>query len=139
MTSEAQNALLKLFEEPPSNTHFFLCVGSVSELLPTLCSRVHVLEGEIATVAPLEFHTQFLGASVAARIALLEPILKERDTAAAANLLRGIEQALALQSRTNENRKAVQHILAVRGALAGKGASLKALLESVALATPVVS
>lgn len=35
----AANALLKTLEEPPARTHFVLCTGSPSELLPTIRSR----------------------------------------------------------------------------------------------------
>jgi DNA polymerase III delta prime subunit len=41
---EAQNALLKLFEEPPEDTYLFLVVPSEGMLLPTMRSRVMVLE-----------------------------------------------------------------------------------------------
>lgn len=37
---EAQNALLKLFEEPPEGTYLFLILPSLGGLLPTLRSRV---------------------------------------------------------------------------------------------------
>ena len=39
MTIPAQNALLKLLEEPPANTTFYLTCQSVSMLLPTIRSR----------------------------------------------------------------------------------------------------
>ncbi len=39
MTTEAQNALLKLLEEPPQDTVFILTAVSVSALLPTTASR----------------------------------------------------------------------------------------------------
>ncbi|MCA9391856.1 hypothetical protein KC614_01460 [candidate division WWE3 bacterium] len=38
-TVEAQNALLKLLEEPPDNTYIVLHTGNTSRLLPTLTSR----------------------------------------------------------------------------------------------------
>ncbi len=41
---EAQNALLKLFEEPPQGVVLVLSVPSLGQLLPTLRSRVLVLE-----------------------------------------------------------------------------------------------
>ena len=42
---EAQNALLKLFEEPPKGTVMYLIVSSLGQLLPTLRSRVVILKG----------------------------------------------------------------------------------------------
>ncbi len=40
---EAQNALLKVFEEPPKGVHIFLIVPTFGGILPTLRSRVQVL------------------------------------------------------------------------------------------------
>ena len=42
-TIEAQNALLKVFEEPQPGNHFFLIVSSLDFLLPTLKSRLHLI------------------------------------------------------------------------------------------------
>lgn len=44
MTQQAQNAFLKLLEEPNENVHFILISNSVSKLLPTILSRVEVLD-----------------------------------------------------------------------------------------------
>ena|SRR3989344_3323575 len=43
ITTEAQNALLKTFEEPIADTHFFLCVREEASILPTLKSRCQVV------------------------------------------------------------------------------------------------
>ena len=43
ITFEAQNALLKTFEEPIAHTHFFLVVRDEHIILPTLRSRMHTL------------------------------------------------------------------------------------------------
>ncbi len=47
MTVQAQNALLKLFEEPPNGVYFFLMCSSTAELLPTVRSRAPELRTEI--------------------------------------------------------------------------------------------
>jgi len=44
---EAQNALLKIFEEPPRGVYIFLVLPSLGGLLPTLRSRVQVLKYQI--------------------------------------------------------------------------------------------
>lgn len=40
LTEEAQNAILKLFEEPPAGAIFYLIIPSETRLLPTLRSRL---------------------------------------------------------------------------------------------------
>ncbi len=44
MTSQAQNAFLKLLEEPGLGVHFILVSHSLSKLLPTILSRTEKLE-----------------------------------------------------------------------------------------------
>ncbi|MEN9524314.1 MAG: hypothetical protein RL536_383, partial [Candidatus Parcubacteria bacterium] len=44
ITVEAQNALLKLFEEPADYAHFFIIISSAHLLLPTVKSRMRSLE-----------------------------------------------------------------------------------------------
>ena len=39
MNEQAQNAALKLFEEPPRGVHFILCAQNAARLLPTVRSR----------------------------------------------------------------------------------------------------
>lgn len=46
-TNEAQNSLLKLFEEPPRNIEFIIISPTKSNLLPTVRSRLPVVKGKI--------------------------------------------------------------------------------------------
>src|ERR1035437_8038581 len=43
---EAQNVLLKIFEEPIENTHFFLITPDVNVLLKTLVSRFYLIRSK---------------------------------------------------------------------------------------------
>lgn len=43
MTTAAGNALLKILEEPPRQTHFLLTAAKISDLLPTILSRCQIL------------------------------------------------------------------------------------------------
>lgn len=54
MTSQAQNALLKLLEEPPPDVYFFLLCTSAAQLLPTVISRAPVLRLELFDDKKLE-------------------------------------------------------------------------------------
>ncbi len=53
MTPQAQNALLKLLEEPPAQVYFFLLCESATSLLPTVRSRAPALRMEIFSLASL--------------------------------------------------------------------------------------
>ena len=46
MTDEAQNAFIKILEEPPKNVIFVLVCHSVSALLPTVRSRCQIYSGK---------------------------------------------------------------------------------------------
>jgi len=46
LTTEAQNALLKVLEEPPAHTHIILGTETSEALLPTILSRCNVIELE---------------------------------------------------------------------------------------------
>jgi hypothetical protein len=49
LTIPAQNALLKMLEEPPEGTTFYLTCASSSSLLPTIRSRAKLINLEIST------------------------------------------------------------------------------------------
>lgn len=49
LTVPAQNALLKLLEEPPAHTYFFLLTSHVDSFLPTILSRCQVIKIENQT------------------------------------------------------------------------------------------
>ncbi|NPA04192.1 MAG: DNA polymerase III subunit delta' [Epsilonproteobacteria bacterium] len=51
----AQNALLKVVEEPPLKTSFILVLPSKSSLLPTILSRLPILKKEITKKEPRKF------------------------------------------------------------------------------------
>ncbi len=71
MTPWAQNALLKLFEEPPAGVLFLLTCDNRSKLLETVQSRVVALSlmepGETLTAKALLEQTPELGRNVPGR------------------------------------------------------------------------
>ena len=68
MSEASQNALLKVFEEPPENVLFLLTASSASALLPTVRSRAQIfsLEGARAGVAIDPAYMEKLAAAVTA-------------------------------------------------------------------------
>ncbi len=51
MNSEASNKLLKILEEPPDETFFFLVSSAIEQLLPTILSRVQMIQVHHATLS----------------------------------------------------------------------------------------
>lgn len=137
-TREAQNALLKLFEEPPERTHFFLSLSGSCDILPTLRSRVRIVSAHTKDRGDT-LGKKFISATFKERIIILEPIVKEKDVHAAEMLLSDIEREMHERKEYIVHGSALQHILEVRRVIKDKGASLKVLMESVALTTPQLS
>lgn len=106
---EAQNALLKLFEEPPQGVVLVLVVPSLGQLLPTLRSRVLVLSSEGMSVNPAE---AFLARTAAEREKFITKILdrtksdKDEDKQAArGELLSMVEGLVRLVYEANKNNE----------------------------------
>ncbi len=77
ITTEAQNALLKIFEEPKPNTHFFI-LADRNILIETLLSRMNVirLTGEENRQIDAE---KFLKSNVSGRLALVKEIIAKDE------------------------------------------------------------
>lgn len=124
---EAQNALLKLFEEPPLHSRFALIVPRKDLLLPTLRSRFE--EGGRRASPTADVWLEFVQQTRAAQMAEIGERTKAKDIPWADALLASCE-AYALESQDTELMRAV---LLARRYSAQRGASLKMLLEHVAL------
>lgn len=127
---EAQNALLKLLEEPSSQTHFFIIVPSSLHLLPTVHSRLAPSKYVPYTIAEDDAHfaKTFLSSSVSERMRLVEPLIKEKDRAKTRSLVYAIEAHLRENGGVHSNAKSLTEILFVQNYLSDKASSLKMLL-----------
>ena len=145
LTLEAQNALLKLFEEPPATAQFHLIVPRAEVLLPTLRSRVHLLyEEDESRSVPDEATTLFLNFSFRERMLKIAGLAKEKektkDTQPMRMLLRGIEHAAGFavlrDAQGNGVASFLSDVLVVSTYSETRGASHKMLLEHLALSIP---
>ncbi len=59
----SQNKILKIIEEPPQNTHFFLCATDCSKILQTIMSRVKLIEVEPFSTDEIEMLLKQTGIS----------------------------------------------------------------------------
>jgi DNA polymerase-3 subunit delta' len=74
MNAEASNAMLKMLEEPPDNTHIVLTAPQTSDLLPTIVSRCQHIAFEplsFETIAQVLRENQDIDAESARAIAIL--------------------------------------------------------------------
>ena len=86
MTQAAQNALLKLLEEPQPETKIFLITDQIHNLLPPILSRCQIIKQEKATPPKHDKHStptikDLTTAPLTKRLSLIEPITKDRTTA----------------------------------------------------------
>lgn len=143
---EAQNALLKLFEEPAQNTYLFLVMPSVGMLLPTLRSRVAVLpeaEGGRRKAIVSEVAEEFLKASKEKRGTIIKKLAtgkdederrENRDTAL--EIVNGVETAIRDGGLTEPLISVLEDIQELRGYLYDRSAPVKMILEHLSLVLP---
>jgi len=128
-TTEAQNALLKLFEEPPALTYFFIIVPNLGIILPTLLSRARTvsLQEEKTVNKKLEL---FLESSIVKRLAMITSLIKSKDKEKARNFIVSLEQKI---NKQQNNFSAAKKILQAERYIEARGSSLKMILEYLAV------
>lgn len=135
ITLEAQNALLKVLEEPNTHTYFYLIYPQVEQLLITLRSRLEVLDyvheskekGYVSSAS-------FLAMTLDERFAYIktitdkkhEPLLQKKDVL---HLCYELEQHFG----ATKNYQGLRMIYEVRTMLLSSSASLKMILDVVAV------
>lgn len=142
---EAQNALLKLFEEPPRGTYLFLVLPTLGSLLPTLRSRVQILTLSVGSskleVAALEF----MKASKEKRSAMIKKLTSGKDEEEkrelrdeAIAIVNGIETVAygQLKKRGGEAVALLSDIATLRGYLYDRSAPVRMILEHLSLVIP---
>lgn len=126
ITVEAQNALLKLLEEPPVSTRCVIIVPHTLRLLPTLLSRVQEVYSDTALEQSDVWQT-FVAAPVAERLTQIETNIKAKDAA----WLVEMHRSLIAWMRADTSVTPALQLVAER--LQTRGASNKMLLELLAL------
>ena len=132
---EAQNALLKLFEEPSEKSKFFLCVPHRDILLVPLLSR-------LVDIAYQSSHEQKAIVSVSAfltsipseRIELLKKVIESKDRMCAEAFLKDVE--MYYHKKKIRDEKVYSILWDATKMLRGHNMSPKTILEHVALTLP---
>ncbi len=150
---EAQNTLLKMFEEPIPNTMFFLVIPDSVVILPTLLSRLYLIRMKDDSNENQKEVENFLKMSSSARIDFIKEMIAKAKEDDEEELLsadsvrsKAIKFLNTLEKVLHEKliSKKVQYsevdyfyqIIKAREYLLQPGSSTKSLMESVALVVP---
>jgi len=132
-TLEAQNALLKVCEEPTEGTHIVLVAREPSMLVPTLISRMRVYGA--TTTSDTSDADSFQNASYSARLKHVSRIAESDNARSGARAL-----ATALLKRAAENppytKRALSVLVATEKFLHNPSMPVKTVLEGLALLLP---
>lgn len=152
---EAQNALLKIFEEPNQDTHFFVILPDKSILKKTLLSRFFILsqknEGETDKAKNTEAE-KFIETGISERQEIIKKMIarfkneEEENTEnslknEARKFLNEIEKNLYQRKKEKkispvDARILFEHLFKARNFISQPGAPVKNILESVAFILP---
>ncbi|KKR53869.1 MAG: polymerase III subunit delta'''' protein [Parcubacteria group bacterium GW2011_GWA1_40_21] len=152
ITRETQNSLLKMFEEPAGGAVFFLIISSASILLPTLRSRMMVVNlnqgagfggDEKSEKSENIFDAKKFIESVAGeRLAMVKKITdkiadEEISRSVAVDFLNDVEKEILNKSGSSEEKKKnlfiFEEIDKCRNYAGDRSPSVKMLLEHIAL------
>ena len=141
-THEAQNALLKTFEEPTPDTHFFIILPRAEILLPTLRSRVLVTSLSTSSTDESKiFAEKFLTTSLEDRFVMIKKLTEKKsgepiDRELVRRVLDTLERTLYTQTvgKTDEVTAGMfRELFQAKTYLADRGSSPKMLLEHLAI------
>lgn len=151
-TSEAQNSLLKVFEDPSPNVHFFVIMPSADGILPTLRSRFFIIEHESKYKTKRTHDERILSAkeflenNKALRLAMIKGIVEEKEKDKTLALLSGMEAELhtklvdsinaSVGVSSKEIAESLEEISRAKQYLYDRSSSVKLILEHLALVLP---
>lgn len=135
ITAEAQQSLLKVLEEPYPGVMIFLVLPNINLLLPTIISRVEILEIENKSIIKNKEALHFLSLSIPERLLLLEE-WRKKDVAEnrlwATGLLNGIEMYI----KNNNINNGLLSILNIKKYISDQSFSFRLAFLYLALALP---
>lgn len=131
--TESQNSLLKMLEEPRTNTYFFIIIPTKKIILDTVLSRSQVFEYK-REIEISEATQKFVKSSAAKR---LETVKKMVDDLKAEKITKQtiVEFIEEIEKHTHQkgNTQLLKRILDIKEYLKDQGASVKQLLEYIAV------
>lgn len=139
ITREAQNALLKTFEEPVPDTHIFLALPKPGVLLETLLSRVRIIDDTRDKLDLSASAKKFLNSTLSERLSTVQTLLTKEEDDEESGIVRervvkffdSLENFLS--GDTAENSQKLTTLLELKRYLFTAGSSPRIILEALAL------
>ena len=132
VTEEAQQALLKIIEEPPLSTRFIFIIPLGYHFLPTLESRFE--RAEISEEGSnTDVFDEFLTATIAERLSSIELAVKNKNIVWQSEMKKGLHHYLKNLNAAAISVETLRDLEYVSRLLLTRGASNKFLLEQLAL------
>jgi len=131
ITIEAQQALLKLLEEPPATTRVIMCVPVGEVIIPTIISRSFTVE-QYVSLTPSVIFRQFLQSSLLNRLDQIATAQKKKDNYWFMQMYQGVIVHVTLLSP-----RVAQDLLPLISYLPKRGTSKKMVWEAIALILPL--
>ncbi len=147
ITEKAQNAMLKLFEEPRGDTHFFLIIPSLNNIISTLRSRFFIIDSNCSCDSDVDIK-KFLNKNIGGRLEDIKELCEsvsdeEKSKIEIINFINRLETELKnkinISKITKEELKLFEEIEKVRQYASEQSPSLKMLLEYLAIIIPTKS
>lgn len=148
ITKDAQNSLLKIFEEPRADTTFFLVLPGVADLLPTLKSRLIIGQAGSKMKDDIYDAEGFLKSGVGKRLTLVAKIIKDIkdekfNKADAIKFVKNLEQVIKTKQKLHkagggrdENLLAIEDMEKAISYLNDESPSIRIILEHLAVTLP---
>lgn len=144
ITFQAQNALLKVLEEPTVGTHFFFVLPTTSMLLPTIFSRVVLIQTHESAHSTCSGQADVLAkkfseSPVAERLKIAKVLSESEDRGVSRDFVNALERYW--YSKVGSKNLADYHkwfgsIAKCRSYLSDRSPSVKMLLEHLVLSLP---
>lgn len=151
---DAENVLLKMFEEPIENTHFFLIMPDTHVLIKTLISRFYFISAGPDQIKEKKIAEKFIAMTLSNRVDFIKELLAEPDEedeegneivaidsarSKALKFMNALEFILHKKFEKDFSDSSLfNHFFKVREFLRMPGSSAKTLMESIALIIPVL-
>ncbi len=148
ITNSAQNALLKIIEEPSANTFFFFIVPSKSQILPTLLSRFREIPIDKLedfqmdhSSSPTLDPDNFLKQPVANRMEIIKEVLVflEKEKVTRGQICEFISEVISLRHKVHKAKNKLsafnmKALVSIEHFMRDNASSMKMCLEYLALA-----